>query len=89
MCKQYRLFVVRKCHLWVCGARLGDPRLLRLPLQIKKPSPVGRVGRGFSYSYLIASIGSSCAAFLAGYQPKKTPVKVQTAKLMMMLHGCM
>ena len=35
----------------------------------------------------MASIGSRRAAFLAGYQPKKTPVKVQTAKLMMMLQG--
>mgnify|MGYP006887145254 CR=1 FL=1 len=32
------------------------------------------------YSYLIASIGSKSAAFLAGYHPKKTPVTVQTAK---------
>lgn len=38
------------------------------------------------YSYLIASIGSNCAAFLAGYHPKKTPVNVHTAKLMMMVH---
>ena len=43
----------------------------------------------FFYSYLIASIGSSCAAFFAGYQPKKTPENVQTAKLIIMLHGCM
>ena len=35
----------------------------------------------------MASIGSSLAAFLAGYQPKNMPVKVHTAKLMMMLHG--
>ncbi len=34
-------------------------------------------------------MGSSCAAFLAGYHPKNTPVKVQTAKLMMMLHSWM
>ncbi|SES88268.1 hypothetical protein SAMN04487825_1077 [Prevotella sp. kh1p2] len=35
------------------------------------------------YSYRMASIGSNCAAFLAGYQPKNTPVNVHTAKLMM------
>ena len=34
-------------------------------------------------------MGSSCAAFLAGYHPKKTPVKVQTAKLIMIVHGSM
>ena len=39
------------------------------------------------YSYLMASIGSSLAAFLAGYHPKNTPVNVHTAKLMIMLHG--
>lgn len=39
------------------------------------------------YSYLIASIGSSLAAFFAGYHPKKTPVNVQTAKLIIMLQG--
>ena len=38
------------------------------------------------YSYLMASMGSRRAAFLAGYHPKKTPVNVQTAKLMMMVH---
>jgi len=42
-----------------------------------------------AYSYLMASIGSSRAAFLAGYHPKNTPVKVQTAKLMMMVHHSM
>lgn len=31
------------------------------------------------YSYLNASIGSRLAAFLAGYQPKNTPVTVHTA----------
>lgn len=41
----------------------------------------------FFYSYLIASIGSSLAAFFAGYHPKKTPVNVQTAKLIIMLQG--
>lgn len=30
------------------------------------------------HSYRIASIGSSWAAFFAGYQPKKMPVAVQT-----------
>ena len=39
------------------------------------------------YSYLIASIGSKSAAFLAGYHPKKTPVTVQTAKERNTLHG--
>ena len=39
------------------------------------------------YSYLIASIGSKSAAFLAGYHPKNTPVNVHTAKLMIILHG--
>ena len=39
------------------------------------------------YSYLIASIGSKSAAFFAGYQPKKTPVTVQTAKERKTLHG--
>ena len=43
----------------------------------------------FDHSYLRASMGSSCAAFFAGYQPKNTPVKVHTAKLMTILHGCM
>ena len=42
-----------------------------------------------NHSYLIASIGSSCAAFLAGYHPKKIPVSVHTAKLITMLHTCM
>ena len=42
-----------------------------------------------SYSYLSASMGSSCAAFLAGYHPKNTPVNVQTAKLITMVHGSM
>ena len=37
----------------------------------------------------MASMGSRRAAFLAGYQPKKTPVKVQTAKLMMIVQGSM
>lgn len=41
----------------------------------------------FFYSYLIASIGSGLAAFFAGYHPKKTPVNVQTAKLIIMLQG--
>lgn len=36
------------------------------------------------HSYLMASMGSSMAAFLAGYHPKKMPVKEHTAKLMMM-----
>jgi hypothetical protein len=31
------------------------------------------------YSYLRASIGSRLAAFLAGYQPKNTPMTVHTA----------
>lgn len=35
----------------------------------------------------MASIGSSLAAFLAGYHPKNTPVNVHTAKLMIILHG--
>ena len=34
-------------------------------------------------------MGSSCAAFFAGYQPKNTPVKVHTAKLMTILQGWM
>ena len=37
----------------------------------------------------MASIGSSCAAFFAGYQPKNTPVNVQTAKDMTMVHSSM
>lgn len=41
------------------------------------------------YSYRRASIGSRSAAFLAGYHPKKIPVKVQTAKERSTLHGCM
>lgn len=41
------------------------------------------------YSYLNASIGSSWAAFLAGYQPKNTPVNVHTAKLITIVHGSM
>ena len=43
----------------------------------------------FIYSYLIASIGSRSAAFLAGYQPKNTPVTVQTAKERNTLHAWM
>ena len=39
------------------------------------------------YSYLMASIGSKSAAFLAGYHPKKTPVTVHTAKERNTLHG--
>lgn len=31
--------------------------------------------------------GSSMAAFLAGYHPKKMPVKEHTAKLMIILHS--
>lgn len=42
-----------------------------------------------NYSYLMASMGSRRAAFLAGYQPKNTPVKVQTAKLMTIVQGSM
>lgn len=38
------------------------------------------------YSYLMASIGSKFAAFLAGYHPKKIPVIVHTAKLNITLH---
>ena len=34
----------------------------------------------------MASMGSSWAAFFAGYHPKNMPVKVQTANDMMMLH---
>ena len=41
------------------------------------------------YSYLSASIGSRSAAFLAGYQPKKIPVTVQTANESITLHGWM
>ena len=41
------------------------------------------------YSYRMASMGSSCAAFLAGYQPKNTPVTVQTAKDRNTLHAWM
>ncbi|MDR1672198.1 MAG: hypothetical protein LBS09_01850 [Bacteroidales bacterium] len=44
------------------------------------PQPVGdyfSVPRG--YSYLSAIIGSSAAAFLAGYHPKKTPIVAHTA----------
>lgn len=55
---------------------------LRLPTDCFIYSEVREV-----YSYLIASIGSSLAAFFAGYHPKNTPVKVHTAKLMMMLQG--
>ena len=40
-----------------------------------------------NYSYLMASIGSKSAAFLAGYHPKKTPVTVHTAKERNTLHG--
>ena len=43
----------------------------------------------WSYSYLMASMGSNLAAFFAGYHPKNTPVKVQTAKLIAMLQGSM
>ena len=35
----------------------------------------------------MASIGSRLAAFFAGYQPKKIPVAVHTAKLNTTLHG--
>ena len=42
-----------------------------------------------NHSYRIASIGSKSAAFLAGYQPKNTPVTVQTAKLRNTLQACM
>ena len=37
----------------------------------------------------MASIGSRSAAFLAGYQPKNTPVTVHTAKERNTLHGWM
>ena len=37
----------------------------------------------------MASIGSSCAAFLAGYHPKNTPVTVHTANDRMTLQGWM
>ena len=37
----------------------------------------------------MASIGSILAAFLAGYQPKKIPINVQTPKLITMLHHWM
>ena len=40
------------------------------------------------YSYRMASIGSRSAAFLAGYQPKNTPVTVHTANDKNTLHGC-
>ena len=35
----------------------------------------------------MASMGSSMAAFRAGYHPKKTPVRVQTANERKTLHG--
>ena len=43
----------------------------------------------WSYSYLMASMGSNLAGFFAGYHQKTTPVKVQTAKRIAMLQGSM
>ena len=34
----------------------------------------------FIYSYLNATIGSSCEAFFAGYHPKNIPVAAHTRK---------
>jgi hypothetical protein len=51
-----------------------------LHLTFHIPHPTSHIPETTSlYSYRIASIGSRPAAFLAGYQPKNTPVNVQTA----------
>ena len=42
----------------------------------------------YCYSYLKASIGSKFEAFLAGYQPKNTPIIVQIENDNMMGYSC-
>ena len=59
----------------------GAPGLTDVPLPVQS----GCMKNG--YSYLMASIGSRDAAFLAGYHPKNTPVTVHTTKESSTLHG--
>lgn len=87
---EFLLFVARLFHRQLQKMKDGSQEAIYAKIAAAMKQHDGRFFLFFKvYSYRIASIGSSRAAFLAGYHPKKPPVKVHTAKLMMMLHNSM